>query len=97
MDVVVAVFVRAALKHLTRRIAAGRLPLPEHAVLVEDFHACIRDGSRARVRAPHLGGDDARDAGRGGPPRARCCRPCWRGLGRAYPGRARRISTWWSG
>jgi glutathione synthase/RimK-type ligase-like ATP-grasp enzyme/gamma-glutamyl:cysteine ligase YbdK (ATP-grasp superfamily) len=62
MDIVVAVFVRAALKHLTRRLAAGRLPLPEHKALVDDFRACIRDGSRARVRAPHLGDTAERDA-----------------------------------
>ncbi|MBW3569476.1 MAG: RimK-like ATPgrasp N-terminal domain-containing protein [Gemmatimonadetes bacterium] len=60
MDVAVAVFVRAALKQLTARVAAGRVELPEHAVLVEDFRACIRDGSAARVRAPHL--DVDRDA-----------------------------------
>ncbi|HYW13146.1 MAG TPA: glutamate-cysteine ligase family protein [Longimicrobium sp.] len=54
MDVAVAVFVRSALKHLTQRIAAGRVELPDHAVLVEDFRACIAAGSTARVRAPHL-------------------------------------------
>ena len=69
MDVAVAVFVRSALKHLTARVAAGRVELPDHAVLVEDFRACIRDGSAARVRAPHLdverdgeGMADAREA-----------------------------------
>ena len=60
MDVAVAVFVRAALRHLTQRVARDRVELPEHAVLVEDFRACIRDGSAARVRAPHL--DVERDA-----------------------------------
>lgn len=54
MDVAVAAFVRSTLKHLTQRVAAGRVELPDHAVLVEDFRACIRDGSAARVRAPHL-------------------------------------------
>ncbi|HEX6041449.1 glutamate-cysteine ligase family protein [Longimicrobium sp.] len=54
MDVAVAAFVRSALKHLTQRVAGGRVELPDHAVLVEDFRACIRDGSAARVRAPHL-------------------------------------------
>jgi glutathione synthase/RimK-type ligase-like ATP-grasp enzyme/gamma-glutamyl:cysteine ligase YbdK (ATP-grasp superfamily) len=54
MDVAVAAFVRSALKHLTQRVAAGRVELPDHAVLVEDFRACIADGSAARVRAPHL-------------------------------------------
>ncbi|HEU0012078.1 MAG TPA: hypothetical protein VFQ45_00255, partial [Longimicrobium sp.] len=72
MDVAIAVFVRSALKHLSARVAAGRVALPEHALLVEDFRACIRDGSRARVRAPHLdaprGADglaDVRDVLRG--------------------------------
>ena len=54
MDVAVAVFVRSALRHLSRCVAKARVELPEHAVLVEDFRACIRDGSAARVRAPHL-------------------------------------------
>jgi glutathione synthase/RimK-type ligase-like ATP-grasp enzyme/gamma-glutamyl:cysteine ligase YbdK (ATP-grasp superfamily) len=54
MDVAVAVFVRSALKHLTQRVAAGRVELPDHAVLVEDFRACIQSGSAARVHAPHL-------------------------------------------
>jgi glutathione synthase/RimK-type ligase-like ATP-grasp enzyme/gamma-glutamyl:cysteine ligase YbdK (ATP-grasp superfamily) len=63
MDVAVAVFVRSALKFLTARVRAGRVRLPEHAVLVRDFRACIRDGSRARVEAPHLTGPaEARDA-----------------------------------
>jgi glutathione synthase/RimK-type ligase-like ATP-grasp enzyme/gamma-glutamyl:cysteine ligase YbdK (ATP-grasp superfamily) len=61
MDVAVAVFVRSALKHLTQRVAAGRVELPDHAVLVEDFRACIRDGSAARVRAPHLDVDRQAD------------------------------------
>jgi glutathione synthase/RimK-type ligase-like ATP-grasp enzyme/gamma-glutamyl:cysteine ligase YbdK (ATP-grasp superfamily) len=66
MDVAIAVFVRSALRHLTARVAAGRVELPDHALLVEDFRACIRDGSAARVRAPHLDvdrdGDGASDA-----------------------------------
>ena len=69
MDVAIAVFVRSALKHLAARVAAGKVELPEHGVLVEDFRACIRDGSAARVAAPHLevdrdadGGADARAA-----------------------------------
>lgn len=54
MDVAIAVFVRAALKHLTARVAAGKLPPAAHDAMVADFRACIRDGSEARVAAPHL-------------------------------------------
>lgn len=67
MDVAVAVFVRAALKHLTQRVAAGRVELPDHGVLVQDFRACIADGGAARVLAPHLDverGDDGRASAR---------------------------------
>ena len=59
-DVAVAVFTRSALKRLTRRVLAGRVELPGHAVLVEDFRACIRDGSRARVQAPHFALEELR-------------------------------------
>jgi glutathione synthase/RimK-type ligase-like ATP-grasp enzyme/gamma-glutamyl:cysteine ligase YbdK (ATP-grasp superfamily) len=61
MDVALAVFVRAALRHLAGRVRAGGVCLPPHEVLAADFRAAIRDGSRARVRAPHLEVD--RDAG----------------------------------
>jgi glutamate---cysteine ligase / carboxylate-amine ligase len=54
LDVAVAVFVRSALRFLARRVGAGRLPLPDHALLVADFHSTIRDGSEARVHAPYL-------------------------------------------
>jgi gamma-glutamyl:cysteine ligase YbdK (ATP-grasp superfamily) len=54
MDVAIAVFVRATLKSLTRRILAGSLPLPPHELLVEDFRECVREGSCALVAAPHL-------------------------------------------
>jgi len=54
MDVAVNVFVRSALKHYAERVQAGRVALPPHEVLVEDFRATIRDGSRARVLAPHF-------------------------------------------
>ena len=56
MDIAIAVFVRAALRALSRRVAAGRIVLPEHGVLVADFRETIRLGSRAAVQAPHLGG-----------------------------------------
>jgi glutathione synthase/RimK-type ligase-like ATP-grasp enzyme/gamma-glutamyl:cysteine ligase YbdK (ATP-grasp superfamily) len=55
MDVAVGVFVRSALCHLSARVAAGAIVLPPHDALVADFRACIREGSRARVHAPHLG------------------------------------------
>jgi glutathione synthase/RimK-type ligase-like ATP-grasp enzyme/gamma-glutamyl:cysteine ligase YbdK (ATP-grasp superfamily) len=54
MDAAIAAFVRATLKHLARRVLAGRVELPPHAVLVEDFRATVRDGSTARVAAPHF-------------------------------------------
>ncbi len=54
MDMAVAAFVRSALKTLTQRVAEGRLALPAHAVLVADFRSTVRDGSRARVMAPHF-------------------------------------------
>jgi glutathione synthase/RimK-type ligase-like ATP-grasp enzyme/gamma-glutamyl:cysteine ligase YbdK (ATP-grasp superfamily) len=62
MDVAIAVLVRSALRHLAQRLEAGRLALPDHALLAEDLRAVVRDGSAARVRAPHLG----RRADRGG-------------------------------
>lgn len=60
MDVAIAVFVRAGLKHYAKRVAAGKMALPDHALLVADFQAAIRDGSQARVSAPHLVGDEER-------------------------------------
>jgi glutathione synthase/RimK-type ligase-like ATP-grasp enzyme/gamma-glutamyl:cysteine ligase YbdK (ATP-grasp superfamily) len=57
MDVAISVFARAALSELTADVLAGRLAGPPTDVLVADFHACVRDGSRARVHAPHLGGE----------------------------------------
>ncbi|MEW5930652.1 MAG: glutamate-cysteine ligase family protein [Gemmatimonadota bacterium] len=54
MDIAVSAFVRAALKSLTQRVMEGKLALPAHAVLVADFRAAVRDGSRARVTAPHF-------------------------------------------
>ncbi len=54
MDMAVSVFVRSALKALTQRVLDGRAPLPAHAVLVADFRSTVRDGSRARVTAPHF-------------------------------------------
>jgi glutathione synthase/RimK-type ligase-like ATP-grasp enzyme/gamma-glutamyl:cysteine ligase YbdK (ATP-grasp superfamily) len=61
MDMAVAAFVRSALKSLTQRVLEGRAQLPAHPVLVADFRAAVRDGSRARVMAPHFASVD-RDA-----------------------------------
>lgn len=54
MDVAIAAFVRGALHDLSAELIRGRIPLPERRHLVDDFHACVRAGSRARVHAPHL-------------------------------------------
>jgi len=61
LDVAIAVFMRSALRHLTRRAIAGRLAFPPHALLVADFRSTVRDGSAARVLAPHLGDGLERD------------------------------------
>ncbi|MFL5385647.1 MAG: glutamate-cysteine ligase family protein [Longimicrobiaceae bacterium] len=67
MDAAIAAFVRASLKHLAKRVLAGKVELPPHAVLVEDFRATVRDGAAACVRAPHL----AVERGAGGRAEAR--------------------------
>jgi carboxylate-amine ligase len=54
MDVAVAGFVRLAAKGLWRLLDAGHLRLPEHAMLVEDYEACVAQGRAARVEASHL-------------------------------------------
>ncbi|MBR9988218.1 MAG: RimK-like ATPgrasp N-terminal domain-containing protein [Gemmatimonadetes bacterium] len=56
MDVAITVFARAALQQLTGEVLAGTIKPPPVDTLVEDFHACVRDGTRAFVRAPHLTG-----------------------------------------
>jgi glutathione synthase/RimK-type ligase-like ATP-grasp enzyme/gamma-glutamyl:cysteine ligase YbdK (ATP-grasp superfamily) len=61
MDVAVAAFVRWALADLTERLLAGSLELPPHAALVEDLHAAVKHGTRARVNAPHLAPKARRD------------------------------------
>jgi glutathione synthase/RimK-type ligase-like ATP-grasp enzyme/gamma-glutamyl:cysteine ligase YbdK (ATP-grasp superfamily) len=62
MDVAIAVFVRSALRHLTRQLLTGRVALPAHGILVADLRATVRDGSRARVFAPHIGDGPSRGA-----------------------------------
>ena len=54
MDVAIATFVRWSLKHLTDLLLRGRLQLPAHEVLVEDFHRTVDRGSAARVHAPQV-------------------------------------------
>jgi carboxylate-amine ligase len=54
MDVAIATFVRLAARALVRALEDNRLSLPDHAVLVEDYDACVSHGRAARVFAPHL-------------------------------------------
>ena len=56
MDVAISVFTRAVLRTLTSDVLAGTVTPPPLDTLVADFHACVRDGSRALVRAPHFTG-----------------------------------------
>lgn len=55
MDIAIAVFARAVLRHFTERILGGRLEMPPRRMLVGDLWATIRSGTAARVAAPHLG------------------------------------------
>ncbi|MBW3628709.1 MAG: RimK-like ATPgrasp N-terminal domain-containing protein [Gemmatimonadetes bacterium] len=64
LDIAISVFVRSALRYLAHRAMAGKLAFPDHHQLVHDFRATIRDGSQARVLAPHLG--DSPDRGDNG-------------------------------
>lgn len=61
MDVAIAVFVRWTLKALADALMAGRLVTSDHRLLVDDFKAVVKDGTRARVHAPHLLSQDERD------------------------------------
>lgn len=61
LDVAIAVFVRSVLKSVARSLGSGPRPLPAHAILVDDFRATVASGSDARVLAPHLDSDVARD------------------------------------
>jgi len=54
MDIAVACFVRGALRVLMKWMRNGRLRLPPHAMLVDDFERVIESGSEARVTASHL-------------------------------------------
>jgi glutathione synthase/RimK-type ligase-like ATP-grasp enzyme/gamma-glutamyl:cysteine ligase YbdK (ATP-grasp superfamily) len=55
LDVAIAVFVRSALRLLTRQLVTGRIAFPAHRFLVADLRATIQHGRNARVMAPHLG------------------------------------------
>lgn len=57
-DIAIAVFIRAVLRHLVRRIQDGSLALPPHDLLVDDLNSTIREGSAARVDARHLRSPD---------------------------------------
>ncbi len=56
MDVAIACFSRRALRDLGHRLDRGALPAAPQALLEADLAAVARDGSRARVHAPHLPG-----------------------------------------
>lgn len=62
-DIAIAVFVRAALRYLVRRLGEGSLTLPQRTVLLHDLDATIRDGTGGRVQAPHLLSDSRRRGG----------------------------------
>ena len=61
LDVAIAGFVRRALRWLAGELDAGRIQIPSHDLLVEDFQATVREGSEARVQAPHLEGARGED------------------------------------
>lgn len=55
-DVAIAVFVRGALRWIVGQLRDGRLTLPDHAALVNDFELVIERGRHADVAAPHFSG-----------------------------------------
>jgi glutathione synthase/RimK-type ligase-like ATP-grasp enzyme/gamma-glutamyl:cysteine ligase YbdK (ATP-grasp superfamily) len=61
LDIAIAVYVRAILRHYTRRVLTGRMTVPPPQILLADFRATIRSGSEARVVAPQLGDALERD------------------------------------
>jgi carboxylate-amine ligase len=54
MDIAVACFVRGTLSLMVRWLREGRMRLPPHAMLVDDFRRAIERGSKAQVEASHL-------------------------------------------
>jgi gamma-glutamyl:cysteine ligase YbdK (ATP-grasp superfamily) len=53
-EVAIAVLLRGTLRRLLPALGDGRLALPPHGLLVQDFDAVVRNGGAARVAAPHL-------------------------------------------
>ncbi len=54
MDVAIAAFVRGVLRWLVGQLEGGRLALPPHRTLVQDYQKVVRVGLKAHVAAPHL-------------------------------------------
>ena len=54
MDIAIASFVRAALKTMVQWLTQGRMSLPQHGMLVEDFDRTVAAGSRGEVSAGHF-------------------------------------------
>jgi glutathione synthase/RimK-type ligase-like ATP-grasp enzyme/gamma-glutamyl:cysteine ligase YbdK (ATP-grasp superfamily) len=54
VDMAIAAFVRAALRAVVERVREGKMELPDHAVLVDDFREVVAKGTNAQVRAPHF-------------------------------------------
>lgn len=54
MDVALAVLVRLVAKRLVALLQEGRMRLPEHGLLVEDYAACVARGRAADVQASHV-------------------------------------------
>ncbi len=55
LDVAIAVFVRSVLRYYAQQLTAGRMSMPPRRILLDDFRATIRCGSRAQVVAPQFG------------------------------------------
>ena len=54
VDMAIAAFVRAALRAMCERMKEGKLDLPDHSVMIADFHEVVAKGTNAFVTAPHL-------------------------------------------
>lgn len=58
-DIAIAAFIRGALRWMVRELDSGRMRLPNHGVLVDDFNRVIARGRWALVAAPHLSASSA--------------------------------------